>query len=76
VDVDDAAVAEWRGVVGYFWRAHNLKLQADAGQVSYGENYAQLSPRARSGLPPLGTRVSTGESLSDTQVRVQFQLAF
>ena len=75
-DVDDAAVNEWRGVVGYFWRAHNLKLQGDAGQVSYGENFALMPSRARSGLPSLGTRLSVGESLSDTQVRIQFQLAF
>ena len=75
-DVDGAALAEWRGVVGYFWRAHNLKLQGDAGQVRYGENYALMSSRARSGLPALGTRLSAGESLADTQVRLQFQVAF
>lgn len=74
--VDDAAVDEVRGVVGYFWQAHNLKLQADAGRVGYDRNFASLSARARQGLPPLGTRLATGTSFFDTQVRVQLQLAF
>jgi phosphate-selective porin len=74
--VDDAELTELRGVVGYFWHAHNLKLQADAGQVGYGENYATLSSRARQGLPSLGTRLVSGRELSDTQVRVQLQVAF
>lgn len=74
--VDDAAVTEVRGVVGYFWHAHNLKLQADAGQIGYGANYTRLSSRARQGLPPLGTRLVSGRDLTDTQVRVQLQVAF
>jgi phosphate-selective porin OprO/OprP len=75
-DVDDAEVSELRGVVGYYWQAHNLKLQADAGQLGYGANFAALSSRARQGLPALGTRLGTGRSLNDTQVRVQLQLGF
>ena len=75
-DVDDAAVSELRGVFGYYWQAHNLKLQADIGQLRYDSAYAALSPRARQGLPALGTRLVTGQDLSDTQLRVQLSLAF
>jgi hypothetical protein len=75
-DVDDADVSELRGVVGYFWQAHNLKLQADVGALGYGPNYSTLSARARQGLPALGTRLTSGQSFTDTQVRVQLQLAF
>jgi phosphate-selective porin OprO and OprP len=74
--VSNAAVREVRGVVGYFWRAHNLKLQADAGQLRYDAGYAGLSSRARSGLPSLGTRLVSGRRLADTQLRVQMQVAF
>ena len=76
VDVDDAAVTELRGVFSYYWQAHNLKLQADVGRVGYGANYAGLSSRARLGLPALGTRLVTGQDLSDTQLRVQWTLIF
>ncbi len=75
-DVDDAAVTELRGVASYYWQAHNLKLQADMGQLGYGANFGALSSRARQGLPSLGTRLVSGRSLDDLQVRVQFQLAF
>ncbi len=75
-EIDDADVSELRGVVGYFFQGHNLKLQADAGQLAYGANYATLSSRARQGLPALGPRLVSGQSLADTQVRVQLQLAF
>ena len=75
-DVDAAALREWRGVFGYYWQAHNLKLQADAGQLLYGSAFATLSSRARQGLPGLGSRLVSGQSLADTQVRVQLQLAF
>ena len=76
VDVDDAAVTELRGVFSYYWQAHNLKLQADVGAVGYEANFAGLSSRARLGLPPLGTRLVTGQDLSDTQLRVQWTLIF
>jgi hypothetical protein len=75
-DVDDADVSELRGVFGYYFQGHNLKLQADAGRLAYGANYSTLSSRARQGLPTLGTRLVPGQSLADTQVRVQLQLAF
>ena len=74
--VSDADVTEARGVFGYFWRVHNLKLQVDAGQVRYGARFASLSSRARSGLPGLGARLVSGQPLADTQVRAQLQLSF
>jgi hypothetical protein len=69
-------VTELRGVVGYYWQAHNLKLQADAGQIGYAENFGALSSRARQGLPSLGTRLVSGDSLRDVQLRVQMQVSF
>ena len=75
-DVDDAELSELRGVVGYYWQAHNLKLQADVGQLGYGANFATMASRARQGLPALGARLVSGTSLNDTQVRLQLQLAF
>jgi len=75
-DADDAEVTELRVVVGYYWHAHNLKVQADAGQIGYGSRFAALPSRARQGLPSLGTRLVSGTDLNDTQVRVQLQVAF
>jgi phosphate-selective porin len=75
-NVDDSAVTEFRGVVSYYFQAHNLKLQADAGQVGFGPAFSTLSARARQGLPVLGPRLVSGEQLSDTQVRVQLTLIF
>ena len=74
--VDDAALKEWRGVFGYYWQSHNLKLQADAGQLLYGSAFSTLSARARQGLPALGSRLVSNQKLTDTQLRVQLQLAF
>jgi phosphate-selective porin len=74
-DVDDAELTEIRGVVGYYWQAHNLKLQADIGQLGYAENFSALSGRARQGLAAPGPRLSTGD-LQDLQLRIQLQIAF
>ena len=74
-EVDDAATSELRGVFGYFWQAHGLKLQADIGTLEYESRFSTLSSRARQGLTALGTRTSTG-AFRDGQVRVQLQLAF
>ena len=75
-DQDDADASETRAVVSYYWQAHNLKLQADAGRVGFDDRFSALSSRARQGLPSLGTRLSNGRSFADTQVRVQMQVAF
>lgn len=74
--LDDAAVSELRGVFGYFWRAHNLKLQADIGRIDYDAAFAALSSRARGGLPSPATRLVSGRSLTDTEFRLQLQVAF
>jgi phosphate-selective porin OprO/OprP len=73
---DDAELTEVRGVVGYYWQAHGLKLQADIGQLGYAANFGGVSARARQGLPALGARLVTSQSLADKQVRVQLQVAF
>jgi hypothetical protein len=75
-NADDADVDELRGVFGYYWQGHDLKLQADIGRVGYDEGFAALSSRARQGLPSFGTRLVSGVRLTDTQLRVQMQLAF
>ena len=74
--LDDAEVSEVRGVFGYYWHAHSLKLQADIGRLGYGANFGALPSRARQGLPSQGPRLVSGRSLTDTQIRVQLQLAF
>ena len=75
-DVDDAELSELRGVVGYYWQGHGLKLQGDVGQLEFGENFSALPARARQGLPSLGARLSSGQSFRDLQARVQLQIAF
>jgi hypothetical protein len=74
--VPDSNLREIRGVVGYFWRAHNLKVQADVGQLRYEAGFPGLTSRTRAGLPGLGTRLVTGQALADWQVRVQVQVVF
>jgi phosphate-selective porin OprO and OprP len=74
--VNDARLSEIRGSFGYYWQSHGLKLQADVGHVRHDANYAALSSRARWGLPSLGPRLVSGQRLSDTQVRMQVQVAF
>ena len=74
--VDDSAVSELRGGFNYYWRSHNLKVTSDVGQVSYDSGFAALPTRAKLGLPSLGTRRVTGQSLSDVEFRLQLQVAF
>jgi len=74
--IDGAAVTELRAVAGYYWHAHGLKLQADAGTVGFGANFTRLPATARLGLPSLGPRLVSGRSLHDRQLRVQMQVAF
>ncbi len=73
---DSTGVTEVRGVFNYYLQGHNLKVQADIGRIGYDAGFSSLSARARQGLPALGTRLVSGRRLSDTQLRVQFQLAF
>jgi len=80
-DVNDAKQTEMRLVYGYYWKAHNMKLQADIGEVTYGKNFASLSELALRGVSPAllkDLRLVTlpGQELTDQQLRVQFVLAF
>jgi phosphate-selective porin len=80
-DVDEAEQTEMRLVYGYFWKSHNMKLQADIGQIAYGENFAALSPLALRNVSPglsAANRLIAlpGEEIKDNQLRVQFLLAF
>lgn len=75
-DISDSNVVETRLAAGWYWQGHNLKIQADAGQIEYDAGFAGLSDLAKRGLPDLGTRLTAGVPLTDKQLRVQFQLAF
>ena len=79
--VSDAKQTEARIAYGYFWKGHNMKLQADAGECKYGSNFAALSPLAlrnvSPGLSPANRLVPLpGQDITDKQVRAQFVLAF
>jgi phosphate-selective porin OprO and OprP len=82
-DNDNDRVTESRLGFAYYWKGHNLKLQADIGQIDYEAGSRAYFPTATTttiqgrGLPNPGTRLSPAtEDLSDMQVRVQLQLAF
>ena len=75
-DVDDAQVRELRGVLGYYWQGHGLKLLADVGRIGYDSQVGALSSRARQGLPSVGPRLVSDRELSDIQFRVEVTLAF
>ena len=58
-----------------------MKLQADVGQISYGSNFATLSPLAVRNVSPGLSAANRlvplpGEEIKDNQLRVQFTLAF
>lgn len=79
--ISDAKQTEIRAVYGYFWRSHNMKLQADFGQITFGENFSTLSTIALRGVSPglsATQRIVTlpGEELKDLQGRIQFVVAF
>ncbi|HKQ59824.1 MAG TPA: porin [Candidatus Polarisedimenticolaceae bacterium] len=80
-DVDEAEQEEWRLVYGYFWRSHGMKLQADYGEIKYGENFATLSSLATRNINPgldaaKRLAVLPGQKLTDKQLRAQFVVAF
>ena len=79
--VANATQTEMRLVYGYYWKSHNMKLQADLGEVKYGQNFSSLSSLALRGvspslLPALRIVPLPGQELNDKQLRVQFVLAF
>ncbi len=80
-DVADAKQQEIRLVYGYYIKGHNLKIQADVAQVSFGENFSTLSSLATRnvspGLDPTKRLVTLpGTELKDTQARIQVTVAF
>ena len=79
--IDDAKQTEVRLVYGYFWKSHNMKVQADIGEYTFGENFSTLSTLALRGVSPALTPANRlvalpGQELKDKQARVQFVLAF
>ena len=79
--VADAKQTEARLVYGWYVKGHNMKMQADVGQIAYGANFASLGGLATRNVSPglaAGSRLVTlpGQEIKDNQVRVQFLLAF
>ena len=79
--ISDAQQTEARIVYGYYWRGHNMKLQADAGEVTFGSNFAAIPALGQRGvspgLAPANRLVPLpGQELKDKQLRAQFVLAF
>ena len=80
-DVADAKQQEMRLVYGYYIKGHNLKIQTDIGQVSYGESFSTLSPLAlrnvSPGLEPAKRLVTLpGTEIKDKQARIQLTVVF
>jgi hypothetical protein len=70
-----------RLVYGYYWQGHNMKFQADAGEIKYAQNFASLPALALRGVSPLLQPPSRlvplpGQEITDKQFRGQFVLAF
>ena len=77
----DAKQQEIRLVYGYYIKGHNLKIQADLGEVTFGKNFSTLSAFAlRSVTPSLDPlkRLGTlpGTEFKDKQARIQLTVDF
>ena len=78
-DGNDDKITESRFVFGYYFTGHNLKLQADAGQIVFEKNVAANSLLAARNLPALDItrRLSgLGREYTDLQYRIQMQVSF
>ena len=61
-----------RLVYGYYWKVHNMKVQADIGEIKYDQNFASLSTLALEGVSPLPSPDSRlvplpGQDITDKQ---------
>ena len=79
-DVADDGVSEARAAFGWYFQGHNLKVQADYGQVKFSEGftaYGSSSFPVRN-MPSLdfSRRLGGAKDYTDQQVRVQVQVAF
>lgn len=81
-DVDADTFNELRGIANWFFKGHNLKIQADLGQLRYDADapatFNGVTARGANASPTAAGRLAAagGEKLSDLQARVQFQLNF
>lgn len=87
-DVHDAKQTETRLVYGYYIKGHNLKLQADIGEISYGKSFSTLYDTTNTAFglavrnlnpsfDPLKRLPSAvGDKLTDKQARIQVTVAF
>jgi phosphate-selective porin OprO and OprP len=80
-DVADAKQTETRLVYGYYIKGHNLKIQADVGEIGFGKNFSTLSALAlRNVSPGLDATkrlvVLPGTELKDKQARIQVTVNF
>lgn len=84
-DLDADKITETRGLVAWFFKGHNLKIQTDFGQIEYDANapatfntFTARGKVAAGGDSPVAGRLpaATGQSVSDRQIRIQVQLNF
>lgn len=80
-DVADAKQKEYRLVYGYYIKGHNLKIQTDIGEITFGKNFSTLSALALRNVSPTldpTKRLVTlpGTELKDKQARVQLTVQF
>lgn len=80
-DVADAKQTETRLVYGYYIKGHNLKIQADVGEIGFGKNFSTLSALALRNVSPTldpTKRLATlpGTELKDKQARIQVTVQF
>lgn len=76
-DTPDTSVTEARAVLNWYLKGHNLKLQLDAGQLTYGANVPATASDALNSIKNLvrGARLTPGD-WSDMQYRLQAQINF
>ena len=68
-DASGDRATELRGAVNYYWKGHNLKLQADVGRLTYEPSGPGRTSASR--LP-----AAAGQDVTDLQARMQLQLYF
>lgn len=66
------------GRLGFTWydHGHNFKVLAEAAAIQYGAQFAGLPAIARRGFPLYGSRLSSGEMITDMQYTVFLQVFF
>ena len=75
-DSSEDYVKEGRLGITFYDRGHNFKILAEGGGIVYGAQFAGLPSIARRGFAGYGSRLSTGEQITDAQYTLLVQLFF